>query len=658
MDKIGRIQELTKILNEHRHKYYNLNSPTITDKEYDELVDQLSSLENETGYSLANSPTKTVGYEVISKLQKRTHPTPLKSLNKTKSIDELNKWGKNKDVLLMFKADGLTVEVNYDNGQFVGGYTRGNGEIGEDISHNCKVFKNLPMSIPFKGKLRVVGEAIIHTNDFNKINSKLSEEEKYATPRNLCSGSVRQLNSEVCAKRNIYFYAFGILECSETLSDSKYENFKWIGKQGFYTIGNMKISEKISENDIRIMIETAEEMSVPIDGLVASFDSVNYSNSLPETSHHPNHSMAYKLEDEYAESILRDVEWNTTRLGQINPVAIFDTVILDNTEVSRASLFNLTFIKEMGLNLLNRIKVSKRNMIIPYIEENLDKQVGNYIPIPIPEVCPSCGEKTSIVNTGTADFLMCKNKRCPAQLLDRFVHFVSRDAMNIEGMSDATIQKFIDKGFLKTFDDIYKLDQYKNEIVNMEGFGIKSYNKLMDVINKSRKVKLNQFIYALGIPNIGKSGAKILSKAFNYNWIEFEKALSNRFNFSILEDFGYITNDSLHKWYADVDERKLWINLLDEVDFVKEEKKETELMSLEKMTFVVTGSVETFKNRKELEALISELGGKLSGSVSSKTDFLINNDVTSNSGKNKKAKQLDVKIISEAEFNEMIGRSG
>ncbi len=654
MDKIKRIQELTKELNQYCHEYYNLNKPTVSDSTYDKLFDELQKLEIETGFSLSNSPTKTVGYEVVSKLQKRTHPTPLKSLDKTKSIDELNKWRKGKETLGMIKADGLTVEVNFDGGQFIGGYTRGDSEIGEVISHNCRVFKNFPLNIPFKGKLRIVGEAIIHQHDFEEINSKLSEDDKYATPRNLCSGSVRQLNSEICAKRNVYFYAFGVLEHNGDLTDSKKSNFDILEQYGFTIVPNIWIGNAdISETDINFLKNWAKNNGISIDGVVITFDSVEYSKSLGETSHHPLHSIAYKFKDDMVETVLRDVEWNTTRMGNINPVAIFDTVFLDNTKVNRSSLHNLSIIKGLNLDIGNRVLVSKRNLIIPYIEDNLDRD-GSVMDFPVE--CPSCGENTTIKHTGTAEFLFCSNKQCPAQLLDKFVNFVKRDAMNIEGLSEATLEKFINKGFLKTFSDIYDLEKYKNEIVQMEGFGLKSYNRLIESINKTRKVRMDKFLVGLGIPEIGRSASKTIAKHFNNDWFKFEEALNGGFDFNQLKDFGFVMDTNLHNWYKDNNERKMWTGLTYILEFEKEEKKVNEFKSLEGLTFVVTGNVKTFKNRKELEGLISSLDGKLSGSVSSKTNYLINNDVTSNSGKNKKAKGLDVPIISEVEFNEMIGR--
>lgn len=656
MGKINDIQEKVKKLNEYRDAYYNQNKPLVSDKWYDLEFEHLQQLERETGYILSNSPTQTVGYEVKSKLQKRTHPTPLKSLDKTKSIDELNKWRNNQEVILMLKADGLTVELDYEDGLFIGAYTRGNGEIGENITHNAKTFKNIPLQIPFWGKLRIVGEAVIHWNDFNEINSKLPEEEKYATPRNLVSGSVRQLDSKICAERNVYFYAFNIIEAN-TLDNSKFENFAWLQELGFSIIPmfHSRLIPSIKDG-IDELKSYAQDKNIPIDGMVISFDSVKYSESLGSTSHHPLHSIAFKFGDETEETILRDIEWNTTRSGQINPTAKFDTVILDNTEVSRASLFNLTFIRDLQLNLLNRIAVSKRNMIIPYIEENLDRQNGNYIPIP--DKCPSCDAKTEIRNTGTADFLFCTNDNCPAKQLDKFVNFTKRDGMNIEGLSEATLEKFISRGWLKTFDDIYRLKDHKAEIIQMDGFGVKSYNKLIEAIEKSKSVSMANFFVALGIDQIGTGGAKRLAKHFKNDMQKFYDALESHYDFTQIEDIGSITADALVEYFNDSKNADMIFDLINLYVEINQEQRRSEnsLKDLAGLTFVITGSVNTFKNRDEFKALVESLNGKVAGSVSKNTNYLVNNDITSTSGKNQKAKELGVPIILEADFNLMIGR--
>ncbi len=659
MNKIKRINNLISELNQHKHYYYNLSKHEISDAEYDKLIDELHKLESETGIILTNSPTQTVGYEVVSKLQKRNHPTPLKSLRKTKSISELNQWKDNKDILLMAKADGLTIELVYEEGKLKGGYTRGDGETGEDVTSNVKTFKNIPLTIPFKNKLRIVGEAIIHKNDFEVINSKLHEKDKYATPRNLCSGSVRQLNSRICAERNVYFYVFDILEHNNTFSfNSKYKNLMWLSELGYWTMVNILVreNEEINLEKINLIKETANNMNIPIDGYVATFDSIEYSKSLGETSHSPHYSRAYKEDDLKIETVLIDIEWNTTRTGHINPVAIFNTVILDNTKVNRASLHNLSIIKSLNLNIGDRILVSKRNQIIPYIEENLDKDNGKTMNFP--NKCYSCNGKTEIKNTGSADFLVCNNKQCPAQLLDKFMNFVKRDAMNIEGLSEATLKKFIEKGFIRTFDDIYNLEQYKNDIINMEGFGLKSYNRLIDSINKSKKVKLNKFIVALGISEVGRSASKIITKHFNNDWFEFESALANNFNFTQLKDFGEIMNNNLHNWYKDNEEGKLWKGLISILEFEKEgDEAKMEIKGIngvfEGKKIYCTGQFESYK-KNDLKEIVERNGGKFASGYAKSLDMLVEGKLKS-STKVQKAFKDGVCVISEDEFLEMVG---
>jgi DNA ligase (NAD+) len=666
MNKIERIQELTKQLNQYRNEYYNQNKSSVSDSTYDKLFDELSLLEKETNFIelslleketnfiLSNSPTQSVGFEVVSKLQKVTHKTPLLSLDKTKSIDELYQWRKYQNIILMLKADGLTIELDYDNGILNEASTRGNGEIGEIVTHNAFTFKNLPKNIPFNGKLRLSGEAIIHWDDFNEINSKLPEEDKHATPRNLVSGSVRQLDSKICSERNVYFYSFNILECSEELKDSKMERFNWLNNLGFKIVPTLKIYHYENlEMDIEDLKKIAEKWNIPIDGLVASFDSVDYSNSLNITSHHPLHSLALKFKDETEDSILRQVEWNTTRSGQINPTAIFDTVELDNTEVSRASLFNLTFIEDLKLNIGCRIKVSKRNMIIPYIEENLDKNNGE---LETPKYCPSCGEKTLIENAGTSDFLRCINKNCPAQLLDKFVHFVSRDAMNIDGLSEATLEKFINKGFIKTFSDIYRLEQYKSQIVNMDGFGQRSYSKLIEAIEKSKNVKFEQFVYGLGIDQIGKGGAKRLSKHFNNDINRFLDTTDSYDEFLKIEDFGDITAQAVINYFQDEDNMEQVDRLLMHIKIIKPEIKSKIIGdNLFKGTKVyATGKFANYK-KEEIKKVLEDLGAEFTSGYAKSLNYLIVGSIEGSS-KEDKAKADGVKILGEVEFMKMIGK--
>lgn len=652
MDKIKRIQELVSQLNMYRNEYYNLNKPSISDLEYDNLFDELTLLENETKYILSNSPTQTVGYEVKSKLTKVEHPIPLKSLHKTKSVDDLKNFIGNKDSLLMLKADGLTVELLYENQMLIQASTRGNSEIGEDITHCAKTFKNIPLSIPFRGKLRIAGEAVIHWDDFNELNLKLPEEQKYKTPRNLCSGSVRQLNSKICSERNVYFYSFAILEGSEKLTDSKNDNFKWLQNQGFevikyFTISNSDSMECLQDN-IMSLKKYAEINNIPIDGLVATFNSLSYSNSLSETTHHPLHSLAYKFFDDSIETTLRNVEWNTTRTGQVNPVGIFDTVIIDGTEIGRASLHNLSFIEDLQLNIGCTILVSKRNLIIPHIEDNLDRNKGI---LEYPKYCPSCGKETIVKNTGTADFLFCTNKNCPAQQLDKFINFVKRDAMNIEGLSEATLEKFLNLGLIKTFADIYGIDKYKNKIIGLEGFGGKSYNNLITSIEKSKNVKLENFINALGIEGVGLSTAKLLAKKF--------KNIQNFINVKYvdlvnIEGIGNITTQSIIN-YIEENINDI-LDLVNYVSFVQEERKENKIVNnpFNGKKVYATGVFANYK-KEEIQKLLESLGAKFANGYAKSLDYLIVGSIKG-SGKEDKAKKDGVKILGEEEFVKIINQ--
>jgi len=649
LDKIQRIKTLVKELNIHRHNYYNLNKPTIADLQYDNMFDELSALEQECNYILSNSPTQTVGYEVKSKLQKRTHPTLLKSLDKTKSIDELNEWRKGKGILLMLKNDGLTVEVNYENGEFTGGYTRGNGEIGEEISHNVKVINDFPLFVPFKGKLRLSGEAIIHKDDFEEINSKLPDDEKYATPRNLVSGSVRQLNSEICSQRKVYFHAFNIIECNKELSDSKFEQFQWLKDLGFTLVEHTKISTDITEDIIDSFKGLANEKKIPIDGLVVSYNSTKYSNSLPETSHHPLHSLSFKFYDDVFESILRDVEWNTTRTGLINPTAIFDTVIIDNTEVSRASLHNLSFIEGLNLNIGCKILVSKRNLIIPHIEDNLDRDNGAML---YPEYCPSCNEKTYVKNTGTADVLFCKNKNCQAQLLDKMVNFVKRNAINIEGLSEATLEKFLKLEFIKTFGDIYRLEQYKSKIIKLEGFGIKSYNRLLTSIENSKNVKLANFIVGLGIEGVGSSTAKLIAKKF-----ETIHDFINAKNVELLniDGIGDITAESIVQYR--LENIDIILDLVEYMNFTKEEikvKVDTSDNWFSGKKVYCTGTFANYK-KEELKSLLEGLGAEFTSGYAKSLDYLVVGSIKGSSKVDKAIKD-GVVVLPEDDFIKIINQ--
>jgi len=648
---IKRIQELTKQLNQYRNEYYNLNKPSVSDKEYDRLFDELIELEIYTGLVLSNSPTQTVGYEVRSKLQKVEHPIPLKSLDKKKDIKELQKFIGDKKCLLMLKADGLTIELEYEDGELIQASTRGNSIIGEEISHNAKVFKNIPLTIPYNGHLRIAGEAVIHKNDFDIINLKLPEKDKYATPRNLAAGSVRQLNSEICSQRKVYFYSFTILECDEKLSDSKHEQFKWLIDQGFSTIYYM-YGDIINELELSInrMIKIAEENFIPIDGMVLTFDSVKYSNSLGETSHHPLHSLAWKAKDESELSVLRDIEWSVGRTGVITPVAIFDIVLLDNTEVSRASLHNLSICEDLELGIGDSISIIKANMIIPQIEENFTRS-NNLI---IPDVCPICGGKTIIDQDNESKFLYCTNDDCSAKILKKFSHFVSRNAMNIDGLSDASLEKFINCGFLNDFSDIYNLEQYKSQIVKMDGWGSKSYNKLIQAIEKSKEVKLENFLYALGIGQLGQGGSKRLAKHFNYNIDVIMLATVNKL--MDVEDFGEITANSVYSYWSNEENYQLVQRLLDIIT-IKEPEKKKEISNTNSLfagkKMYCTGSFSSYK-KDQLKAIVEGLGAEFTSGYAKSLDYLVVGSIKGSS-KEDKAKKDGVKILSEQVFLEMIG---
>lgn len=653
MDKIKRIQELTKLLNQYSYEYHVLDFPSVSDKQYDQLYNELESLEKEMDFALVSSPTQKVQGEILPFLTEVKHTEPILSADKSKDIKDVIKFMKDQECVLSWKLDGLTLVLRYNNGKLQQAITRGGGYSGEDVTHTVKTFINVPLNIEYYGYLEVRGEGLVTFKDFERINAELvaKGKEPYSNPRNLAAGSVRQLDANVTKERNLLFIAFGIVKCDDKINFKDTE-FEFLQDLGFEVVYHEIVTKDTLEKWINIFESMLPNLSYLTDGLIIEYINIQYGKKQGITGHHSKALYAFKWNDDSYETIFRGVELNTTRTGMVSITGLFDEIDIDGVKVSRASLHNFDIFKKLKLGIGDIITVYRANAVIPQIEDNLTCS-GTY---KINMVCPSCGERIIVKTPKDARFLFCENSSCPAKLVSKFVHFVSKDALDIEGLSEATIQKFIDKSFLETFDDIYKLNQYKKEIINMEGFGIKSYNKLIKAIDKSRKVKLSNFIYALGIPSIGKNGAKILAKEFGDDWFKFEEALINGYDYTNLSDFGEITNQNLYSWYNDSNEKKLWACLLDEIEFVKESKKETELKSLEGLTFVVTGNVETFKNRNELEALIDELGGKHSGSVSSKTNYLINNDITSNSSKNKKAKQLGVKIISETEFNEMIGR--
>ena len=654
MDKIQRIQKLVKELSVASKAYYVDDNPIMTDKQYDQLYSELESLEQQTGYILSLSPTQKVQGEVLPFLKKVKHTEPMLSAEKSKDINDILKFMGNQECVLSWKLDGLTIVLRYNNGKFQQAITRGGGEEGEDVTHTVKTFTNIPLTIDYKGYLEIRGEGLVPFTEFERINTELiaKGQEPYSSPRNLAAGSVRQLNANITKDRNLIFIAFGIVKCDNQIFYKDLQ-FQFLESLGFQVVEHHMVAKSDLVTVIDLFKEKLENLPYLTDGLIIEYNDIIYGETQGFTGHHSKNMFALKWQNSSYETIFRGVELNTTRTGMVSITGLFDEVDIDGVKVSRASLHNYDIFQALQLGVGDIVTVYRANAVIPQIEDNLTRS-GTY---QIEMKCPSCGGDVVIKTPKEARFLFCDNKNCPSKLVNKFVHFCSKEAMNIDGISDAGLELFINKGFLKTFDDIYNLQQYKSQIIQLEGWGLKSYNKLINAIEKSRKVKLQNFIYALGIPQVGKGSSKIIAKYFKNDFQQFILACKNEFDFSNLTDFGEITSESIHKWYRDINEVAMWMYLIDEIEIEKEGKKELiGYKSLNGLTFVVTGNVETFKNRKELEALITSLDGKLSSSVSSKTNYLINNDVASTTGKNKKAKELNVEIISEAQFNNLIGR--
>ncbi len=646
MAETGRMKELIDILNKAASVYYQGKDEIMSNFEYDRMYDELSALEKESGLVLAGSPTQKVGYEVLSELPKQTHPSPMLSLDKTKQVDELSSWLGGKEGLLSWKMDGLTVVLTYENGKLLNAVTRGNGVVGEVITNNAKVFKNLPVNIPFKGRMVLRGEAIITYSEFKKINALLSEEEQYKNPRNLCSGSVRQLNNEITAKRNVELYAFTLVEAEGVdFKNSQQNKMEFMKEQGFQTVEYKVVTAKNIYETVEWFSEKVKTNDFPSDGLVLLYDDISYGESLGSTAKFPRNAIAFKWADETAKTKLTEVEWSASRTGLINPVAIFEPVELEGTTVSRASVHNISIVKELKLGIGDTIEVYKANMIIPQIAQNLTKSGS----LAIPDKCPVCGEKTSIHKENDVEVLFCENPDCLAKKIKSISLFVSRDAMNIDGMSEATIEKFISKGFLHELADLFKLNRYKDEIISMDGFGEKSYEKLVKAAETAKITTTAKFIYSLGIANIGLSNAKMVCKAFSN---DFEKIRHASIDELVeIDGVGEIIAESFVKFFANENNNHMVDDLLDIVTLEDEENDNAN--DMEGMNFVITGSVNHFSNRSEVKELIEGRGGKVTGSVTSKTKYLINNDSTSNSSKNKKAKELGVQIITEDEFIDM-----
>lgn len=646
MAETGRMKELIDILNKAASVYYQGKDEIMSNFEYDRMYDELSALEKESGLVLAGSPTQKVGYEVLSELPKQTHPSPMLSLDKTKQVDELSSWLGGKEGLLSWKMDGLTVALTYENGELLNAVTRGNGVVGEVITNNAKVFKNLPVNIPFKGRMVLRGEAIITYSEFKKINALLSEEEQYKNPRNLCSGSVRQLNNEITAKRNVELYAFTLVEAEGVdFKNSQQNKMEFMKEQGFQTVEYKVVTEKNIYETVEWFSEKVKTNDFPSDGLVLLYDDISYGEALGSTAKFPRNAIAFKWADETAKTKLTEVEWSASRTGLINPVAIFEPVELEGTTVSRASVHNISIVKELKLGIGDTIEVYKANMIIPQIAQNLTKSGS----LEIPDKCPVCGEKTSIHKENDVEVLFCENPDCLAKKIKSISLFVSRDAMNIDGMSEATIEKFISKGFLHELADLFKLNRYKDEIISMDGFGEKSYEKLVKAAETAKITTTAKFIYSLGIANIGLSNAKMVCKAFSNDLEKIRHASIDEL--VEIDGVGEIIAESFVKFFANENNNHMVDDLLDIVTLEDEENDNAN--DMEGMNFVITGSVNHFSNRSEVKELIEGRGGKVTGSVTSKTKYLINNDSTSNSSKNKKAKELGVQIITEDEFIDM-----
>ena len=655
MDAQTRIKELVEILNKASKAYYQEAKEIMTNFEYDKLYDELLELEEKTGIILSNSPTQNVGYEVVSELPKEKHSSLMLSLDKTKEVDALIEFIKDKTGFLSWKLDGLTIVLTYDDGKLVKAVTRGNGEVGEVVTSNAKVFANVPLNIPYKKELVIRGEAIIKYSDFEKINSQIEDDDsKYKNPRNLCSGSVRQLNSEITAKRNVNFMAFSFISADvDNVNidlDSKNSRMNWLKELGFDVVESKEVNKDNMRETVEWFANEINKSDFPSDGLVLTFDSISYSESLGKTAKFPRDSIAFKWKDEQAKTVLKYIEWGTSRTGLINPVAVFEPVELEGTQVSRASVHNLSIVEELELGIGDEIMVYKANMIIPQISENLTRS-GN---VTIPEKCNICGKPVEIKNENGVKTLHCTNKECSARKLKAFTLFVSRNAMNIDGLSEATLEKFIANGFIHEFSDIFKLDRFKNEIVNMEGFGEKSYEKLIVSTENAKKVTMPKFIYSLGVPNIGLANAKLICEHFDY---DIDKVLSAKTDeIANIPGLGEVIGKGYEEFFIDSHNLEAVKELLTIIDIEKVIKDTQSAISGK--IFVITGSVNHFSNRNELRDEIEKLGGKVASSVSKNTSFLINNDKESSSSKNKKAKELGVSIISEDDFIKMAGMEG
>ena len=647
-DKTKRIRELIGTLRAAGRAYYQESREIMSNFEYDKLYDELVSLEKETGIVFANSPTQNVGYEVVSALPKERHEKPMLSLNKTKSVEELADWLGGQTGLLSWKMDGLTIVLTYQNGTLVKAVTRGNGEIGEVITANAKAFVNVPLNISYQGELILRGEAIIRYSDFEKINEQIEDvDAKYKNPRNLCSGSVRQLNSEITAQRQVHFYAFSLVKADGIdFKNSRKEQFEWLKTQGFEVVEYHEVTKETLPETVKMYSEAIAENDTPSDGLVLLYDDIAYGQSLGRTAKFPRDSIAFKWADEIQETKLLYIEWSASRTGLINPVAVFEPVELEGTTVSRASVHNISIMEALELGAGDRITVYKANMIIPQIADNLTRSGVR----DIPEACPVCGGQTEVRQLNDVKSLYCTNPDCQAKKIKSFTLFTSRDALNIAGLSEATLEKFLGVGMIHEYADIFHLDRHQEEIVEMDGFGQKSYDNLIAAAEKASHTTLPRMVYGLGVAGIGLANAKMICRHFKNDFEAMRHATVEEL--VEIDGIGEVLAQAWTAFFSDGKNNAIVDHLLAELTFEAgdEESSEGADEAFAGMNFVITGSLEQFKNRKELQELIERRGGKVTGSVTSKTNYLINNDVASSSSKNKKARELGVPILSEEEF--------
>ncbi len=646
-EKLNRIRQLIDILNNASRAYYQESREIMTNYEYDALYDELIRLEEETGVVLANSPTANVGYEVLSDLPKESHPQRMLSLDKTKDPDQLTVWLGEQEGVLSWKLDGLTIVLTYKDGKFNKAVTRGNGQVGEVVTNNARTFINLPLAIDFKGELIIRGEAVISYDDFELINKSITDEStKYKNPRNLCSGSVRQLNNEVTAKRRVRFYAFSMVSAEGKTFETRSSQFEWLEKIGFEVVEHSLVTSETIREELNLFEKKIENNPIPSDGLVLSYDDIEYGKSLGVTSKFPRDSIAFKWKDELRDTVLKEIEWSASRTGLINPIAIFEPVELEGTTVSRASVHNVSVMKELKLGIGDRISVYKANMIIPQIRENFTKSDN----IKIPKFCPVCGSQTQIDRERDVETLICPNSECQAKQIKSFTLFVSRDAMNIEGLSEMTLEKLIAKGLIKEPADIFRVENFRDEFINMEGLGEKSFENLKKSVERAKNTTPERLLYSLGISGIGKANAKLIARHCHNKWEAIQGMTYDEL--VKIDGIGDVMADSFCSYFSKEKNKKNILDLLNEVNL--DESEEIRYSTLDDITFVITGSLNNFENRDALKAEIEKAGGKVSGSVSSKTNYLINNDMSSNSSKNKKAKELGIPIINEDKIVEWL----